>query len=203
MNIYLKLEGILSILFVLLLIFSFDTPAMAIMTVIAAAIHEFGHIVTMSVTCGMDFSLPEGRLYGFSIKSKKNLSYKQELAILLGGPLANLFATIISLLLSPLCPRFWRLFSLVNFLTMSSNLLPINKYDGYKCLECVAAIKSRDYKSTLLILRRISFITSTFIAFFSLYLILKIGTGYWIFIIMLSEILNFMKKGKNAQKNEQ
>ena len=191
MKILLKIEGILCMLFVALFIFSFEKPNMAFATIISALIHEIGHILALYFLGGIEFSLPKGRLDGFRIYTRKMLSYKEELIVLLAGPTANF---VIFLLFIFWQNEFAFLMAGVNLLTMLSNLMPISRYDGYKALECIFSMKSKDistYQDTLL---KISFAFSVVLTFFSLYLILKLGTGYFIFGIFICNLLKTISK---------
>ena len=178
-------------LFVTLFIFSFEKPAMAFATIISALIHEIGHIIALYFLGGIEFSMPKGKLDGFRIYTKKILSYKKELIVLLAGPIANFIVFLLFI--------FWQnefafLIASVNFLTMLSNLMPVSRYDGYKALECIFAMRSKDITSYQPTLSKISFAFSVILAFFSLYLILKLGTGYFIFGVFIYNLIKTISK---------
>ncbi|MBE6644052.1 MAG: hypothetical protein E7612_01580 [Ruminococcaceae bacterium] len=187
-------EQTLTLLFWVILTFGFDTPSVAILTVIAALIHEAGHILVLYTLNKSSCALPRAKLSGFRIKTGI-LSYKEELYSALAGPLFNLWTGAFSLLISK--SPLLSIFSLLNFMTAISNLLPIKGYDGYKALSCFLMIISRDGSKFESVLRLISFLLSCLLTFFSLFLILKIGEGYWIFFIffsiLFSEIVDNIK----------
>ena len=89
-------DRFLPALFWMLVIFGFDAPSVGIITLIAAALHELGHI-TAIVLLGKRARAPSGRLNGLKIRVG-SCGYKELFLILFAGPLANLF---FALLLSP------------------------------------------------------------------------------------------------------
>ena len=190
MKILIKMEAILYIFFLILFIYSFEEKQIATMTILAAIIHECGHLFLLCLISNVKFSLPKGHISGFRITVANSLSYKNELLVLLGGPLANLlFFLLFFSLDGPLAS-----FAAINFLTMLSNMLPIEKYDGYKILDCILSVKFRSYARAAIILSNISFAFCCITCFFSLYLILKLGTGYWIFTILTYNIIKSISK---------
>ncbi len=202
MKIFLKLEGLLSITFVVLFIFSFDEYRIAMMTIIAAVIHELGHIFAMVYICKMKFAMPRGSLDGFRIYAKGNMSYKQEMIIIIAGPLANLISSVFFFAISSFYGEFFLEFATVNILTMASNLMPIEKYDGYKFLSCILSLLLKSYHTSQFFLDTLSFSFSAILCFFSLYLILKIGTGYLLFAVLIINLLKFISQRLKRLKNE-
>ena len=68
---------VLPIFFWLFLIFGFDEPSMALWTIIAAVIHESGHIIYIISKKKLRLNI-RGVLSGFRIKTNSLLSYKEE-----------------------------------------------------------------------------------------------------------------------------
>lgn len=174
---------ILPLSFWLVLIFAFDEPYIAILTLISAAIHELGHIIALVVLSKRYVFF--GVSSGLRLSAKENLSYKEEFIVALCGPLINVFTFI---LLSPLIllgfGEYTEFFGLINLFTAISNLIPIEGYDGYRIAEClVNQYMSR--KIPLLSLRAISFLLSALLCIVALYLIRSFDGGYWIFFIFL------------------
>ena len=193
---FLKLlcDSILPIIFWISLIFGFDVPYAAILTIISAIIHEGGHILAIYIISGKGIA-PRGHSTGFRIKRTEALSYKEEIAILLSGPLANVTVFLISLLFGGAMSGYIRLFGLLNLATGLSNLLPIEGYDGYGALrEFLSAWGKHSFIKALEIL---SFTVSVAITFIALHIIDRIGEGYWIFglffFTVISKIGNFGK----------
>ena len=94
-----KTEAILSLLFIVLIIFSFDTVPVAIMTILSALIHELGHLTPLLLSKGEIPSLPSGKLNGLRIRIKKQLSYKEEVVVLICGTLFNLLFSAVFFIL--------------------------------------------------------------------------------------------------------
>ena len=188
------LERILSAVFLLFIIYGFDTPALASMTVIAAFIHECGHLAAIMITRKEKISAPSPVLSGLRIKRGAILSYNEEILISLGGPLIN--ASVFLLTLIPMKSHFsdyLSSFGLVNLITALSNLLPIEGYDGYKILRA-ALHKSRLDGWADEILFCLSLFFSAHLTFLSLYFILRFAEGFWIFSIFFASLLSIVKK---------
>lgn len=186
--------SVLPIVFWVSMIFGFDLTYIAVLTLTAAAIHELGHYTAIFI-----FSKKGDDLYvkpsGFRIKRSESLSYKKEILILLFGPFANILFFILSIISTRFFGDYIRTFGYINLATGISNLLPLEGYDGYGALKELFASHYRgDLISRLEIL---SFIFSIFLTFISLYLIDRLGEGYWIFGIffcaMLSKLASFGK----------
>lgn len=198
-------DTLIPIAFWVIIMFGFDSVSVTIMTLLSAAIHEFGHIAVISQISGQKVSLPIPKVSGMRIKPSRILSYKEEILVAFGGPCANL---VFSALLIP----FYRIshgyavtFAIINLMTALSNLLPVSGFDGYKIALAAASLKFGSEHSER-ILHVFSFIFSSVSVFVSLYLILKIGEGYWIFgiffIAMLSEVFKRNKLVKTKNKRD-
>ncbi len=183
----------LAMVFWVSLMLGFDDIKMTVLTVSAAVIHEGGHIAALALLCKKGFSLPRAVASGFRIKSKTPLSYKEEITVCLCGPLINVFAFILS-------ARFFPDFAVINLATAISNLLPLSDYDGGKILFDSVALK-RGIESAEKILPDVSLVFSSAALFLSLFLILKLNGGYWIFfvffIITVRQIFLFQNHTKN------
>ena len=178
---------ILSGFFWILLLFAFDEGGSGILTVCAAIIHEFGHCAAHFLI-GAGTALPHASLCGFGLLPRRMLSYKEEIFVAAGGPLANLLTF---LLLLPLYPSEWaEPFALINLLCAASNLLPVKSYDGYRILS--ATLSLFEITSASVIIDAISFIIASAAVLISLYAIYFFDAGYWIFgvffIFLLKEV---------------
>ena len=185
---------ILPMIFWILVLFGFDKPYVAVLTILAAVLHEIGHFIPIYfLKC--DTGTPIGHFSGFRIKEKRLTSYKEEILILASGPLANLLTF---LLLLPFISRlvYLRMFAYVNLATAISNLLPIKNYDGYSIGVELSRMYSKEGVTNFL--DSLSFLISGTFAFTALYLMYYHDTGYWIFGLftasMLSEISQRLKK---------
>ncbi len=187
------LNRTLPLVFWLLLIFGFDTPTLATLTLIAAFIHELGHFFFGSPSAALRI-FPHSS--GFRIKAAAMMSYKKEALLIIGGPAFNFLAAGISSLLGMLFVEngYFPLFSAINVMTAASNLLPVSGYDGYRFAECLILEYSKNAERGLEILCTASFVFTTVLMFLSLYLILKIGEAYWIFAVLFVTFLLGLKK---------
>jgi Zn-dependent protease len=173
----------------------FSDIIMTLQTLLAAALHELGHIFVI-ILLNKDFSLPKAVMTGLRIKTDTPLSYKDEALVCLGGPMINL---LFALLFCGCANEF----AVINLATALSNLIPLPEQDGYRILYDILVWKG-DYEKAEFRIRRIALIFSSIALFLSLFLILKLNGGYWIFSIFffvtIKEILFFQNKSKNENK---
>ena len=186
--------SVLPILFWLFLIFGFDAPYVAVLTVISAISHELGHCIAISVFTGKDGRV-RGHSSGFRIKRSESVSYGKEIAILLAGPTVNL---VLFLLLCPFLDNlsgYLGTFAFINLATGISNLLPLEGYDGYGAISEI--MRSFGRADLIKHLECFSFILSIAVTFISLYLIDRFGEGFWIFglffFTVVSKVISFGK----------
>lgn len=181
---------LLPMLFWVLLLFGFDKPYIAIITILSALLHETGHYAAILAT-KCDTGTPVGHFSGFRIRERRVTSYCEEIAILLAGPLANFG---VFLLLIPFLARggYLATFSLINLATAISNLLPIKGYDGHSALREFA--RMRGWEHFVTVLDSISFILCSLFATVALYLMYRHDAGYWIYGIFMASILSEMRK---------
>lgn len=186
--------SVLPIVFWVSLIFGFDTPYIAVLTLISAAVHEFGHGIAISLFAKGGASI-RGHASGFRIKEGQMLPYAHEIAILLCGPLANILLFLITLPFAEAMSGYVRILGYVNLATGISNLLPFEGYDGYGALCTV--FSSRGNEHLIKRLEVCSFLLSILITFAALHLIDTLGEGYWIFglffFTVLSKLANLAK----------
>lgn len=187
-------SSVLPVIFWVLLIFGFDAPYIAILTIITAAVHELGHITAIIVLDGAA-ALPRGHLSGFRIRRRRALAYRAEIAVLLAGPMLNVALFLLTLPFFRLCNGYVAMLGAISLATALSNLLPIEGYDGYGVL--YQLFSSREMNGAVRALESLSFIFSVVLTFLSLYLIDKFGSGYWIFsIFFFSTVTKIIKMEK-------
>ena len=179
------ITGILPGLFWFFLIFAFDTPAIAILTLCAAAFHELFHIIAL-IAVNKQSGI-NGSYAGLRISVFGHMSYKEELAVSLAGPLSNILLGVILLLFFG-TEEYLVIFGVVNLLTGASNLLPINSYDGHRILLCTLSLIFGCEKA-FFITKWVSFFVLTLLCFFSLYVIGKLNAGYFIFLVFFTYFL--------------
>ena len=192
---------VLPCVFWILLIFGFDLPYIAVITLICALIHELGHIVALCIMCG-GFNL-KTVANGLRLRAAPQISYKNEIIISAAGPVANL------LMFTVLFPfysynEYLLSFGVINFMTAISNLLPIESYDGYRIISSSALLLGLG-DGWINMLKKISFILISLFSFTALYFMKKLDAGYWIFFIFVAILIKTIKNDKNvffARKNE-
>ena len=176
----------LGALFWIAVMLAFDSPFICILTLIAAGIHECGHILAALALGRWSISAPRATLEGLKIDTGAALSYKEEAIIAAAGPGANILAAALSL---PFCRGGYALsFLLINLLSALSNLLPLGTYDGGRIAG--ALLHSRfDTDRAVGITDTLSLLTSFLLALLSLILIMQLGEGYWIFGVFFAIFL--------------
>ncbi len=199
MKILCLLERMLTVLFWILLMFGFDAPRTALLTLIAAIIHEAGHILAGAVLFGGERMIPKGAFSGFRIL-RGGMSYKDELILASTGPLTNI---VIYILCLPFCRSDTASeFALLNLLTALSNLIPIYGYDGYRMLSCAISLLLPRPSAALRGLWCLSFLLAALFVFISLYIMLILGEGYWLFGVSFGLLLSFILERLKLQNQE-
>jgi hypothetical protein len=187
-------ESILPIIFWVSLIFGFDTPYVAVLTIISAVAHELGHCAAIYLLSG-EIGRVRGHSSGLRIKRGEALAYKREIMILLAGPSVNLALFLILSLFGNAMAGYIRIFAFINLATGLSNLMPFEGYDGYGAI--CEALRSVGKNGAVKHLETFSFVISIGISFIALYLIERYGEGYWIFglffFTVLSKLVNLGK----------
>ena len=188
-------------LFWILLLLALDSPWIAVITLLCAALHEIGHIFVASLVLRRDITMPRAVIYGLRIDTGGIISYKDELLIALGGPFANLlifFALMPFLSLS----EYVTAFAFINLLTAISNLIPLRSYDGQRVILCAISSFATPHLAEAVI-HCITLILSATGCFISLFLIGRIGDGYWIFGVFFISFLNeIFANRKNSFTNK-
>lgn len=186
-----KMNELLPIFFFVFLIFGFEEPLMATVTILSALIHEVGHISYLLFAKRLPLNI-RGVLSGFRIRANNKLTYDQTMLTYLFGPLFNLLVFVVTALLSLIFGKLFALISIINLATALSNLLPIEGYDGYGILYTL--IQKREMENIWLRpLYRLSSALIFLFCIFSLYLIDRQGGGYWIFAIFFISMLKCIK----------
>lgn len=113
-------------------VLSLNVPSNILITVFSSFLHETGHLIAMTLS-GNRPDAVRLELTGLNIKRTENvrISLKNEILISLGGPLIN--AAVFIVCTFALC--FYKsktilIFSAVNLILMTFNLLPVKRLDG-------------------------------------------------------------------------
>ena len=169
----------------------FDRSGLAAMSLLAAALHEIGHLVAaraMHISIGaMRFDLLGARI---DVKGRI-LSYGEEWLLCASGPLSSLVFSLVG-------SFFWShsklaiAFSCASLLLGLLNLLPIQTFDGGRMLEC-ALLSFTSPKRTSDVLRGCTFFFLWLLWAFSAYLMIKIADGISLFFFTLTLLARFFE----------
>ncbi len=185
-QIFKQIMAFLPSLFWLLLIYGFDEPLPAGITVICALLHELGHITFLLLKNNGKLHI-RSTLSGFRIKRYLTHSYIEDAWLYASGPIANILSAVLILSFPNLPYDYKELFISLNLVTAISNLLPIRTYDGYGII--FSLLMHYEAKDTFLsLLYIVSFFLTAILSFLSLYIVSRIGNSYWmagLFIVML------------------
>ena len=201
-RIFSALLGFLPLIFWILLIFSLESASVAVLTLACALIHETGHEIFILMKTGQ-INIPSGRVNGFVIRerSARMMSYGDEAMLYLSGPLANIAAAVASLLLRALIGDYAELIVAMNIATALSSLIPVEGYDGYGALKCIMHEHLSDNTATRA-LSIISFTLTAALSTVALYIMDRLGEGYWIFAIFTASLIGAISKALKIQKTE-
>ncbi|MBO5946360.1 MAG: hypothetical protein J6Q69_07120 [Clostridia bacterium] len=189
-------DKILPALFFISVMLAFDAPALAIMTVLCAALHEIGHLGAALMVSQRNLPLPRATVFGFKIDTGALLSYNEELFIALGGPLVN--AALFLLLLPFFFIEYIKILAVFNLFCALSNLIPIRGYDGFRILNTLLVRRDGGSDAARL-LGQLSALLSGVGALVFLAFLMIFGEGYWIFTLFFAALMREIAKNT---KNE-
>lgn len=172
-----------AILMLLVLVLSHSYISLA--ALIAAALHELGHIVAARI-CKAPLDELKLGIFGASLFTKKEIgSYKDELTIALAGPAVNLICAAFIMLFGKSTGEFGQMFLAGSLFLGILNLLPITDFDGGRVLFCLVALKY-SLNSARSLLRISSFLLIFVLWSLSVYLILRLGASLSLFVFSAS-----------------
>ena len=183
-------------LFIMLLC---DKSGLAAMSLLAAGLHEIGHLIAasaMEIPIGaMRFDLLGARI---DVKGRM-LSYGEEWLLCASGPFSSLVFSVIG-------SFFWShtslavAFSCASLLLGLLNLLPIQTFDGGRMLEC-ALLSFTTPQKTGSVLRGCTFFFLWLLWAFSAYLMIKIADGISLFFFTLALLARFFEGWERKKRN--
>lgn len=179
----------LPVIFWISVIFGFEEPKIGVISIIAALIHECGHVAFLRLKNAGSNGV-RGVISGFRIRSSSLLSYREEILLYLSGPLANIVAAIIFSLFRG---ETAALLCTLNIATAISNLIPVEGYDGYGALHTLAE-QSNPGGICIRLLEIVSSVIIFSFCILSIYFIDRFGSGYWIFAIFFASMLRQLGK---------
>ena len=163
--------------------------------ILAAAIHEFGHLAAAMVLGIRLRSLEIGPL-GATIRVCEGLiSYKKEWLLCFSGPLFNLVSAAMVAFLIPQ-NEFSRLFCPISMIIALLNLLPLRGFDGGRMLGAAVGYVAGP-RVAARALSYLSLITVIGLWIFSVYLLLRFGASLSLFVFTVTVFYRiFIEKEK-------
>lgn len=181
------------------LMFLYDTSGTAAVSVCAALLHEMGHLLCLFWYGETPQSLKLG-LAGMEIVRAKGqrLSFPQEIAVSLAGPMVNLILFTLLAALSGWGRNVHMMeAAMVNLLLALFNLLPVSALDGgralyfFLCRLCTASAAQR----TVTICSVVCLLPCAFVGF---YLLLQ--SGYNFSLLLVTVYLCFLLAARPVQE---
>ena len=168
--------GVLSVLFWILLAFGLEEGWVAGLSVIAATVHEGAHAAVMAVT--KRGGGVRGNVGGFRIRTEGG---RQSALLFLSGSVANFMLAAAAVPFLVFGASEYALgFALINIATGLTNLLPIRGFDGYGLIRHILDERCAR-RGWYDLLSGVSFGITVAFLLFSLYLLARVGEGYWTF----------------------
>ena len=186
-------------------LFAFDKPIDAILSLIAIAVHEGGHVFALT-SCGTRTRL-SARADGLRLEAPLAMPPKRRAALLLAGPLANFVAAALLLLMAKIMPfagDYLRRAAALEGAYAIANLLPVRGFDGFGLIDSLIGCVS-DSERHAPILEGISLVFCIALTYLSLYLMASHNGGYWVgfaFLSKTAEHIFFDKKVICEKKRE-
>ncbi|MBR3996274.1 MAG: hypothetical protein IKI97_13490 [Clostridia bacterium] len=133
--------SVFALMLVLIILFSVDS-VFFIVAILGALLHEVAHLIAMKL-CGAKIIRISIYPFGADIKADTlGLTYKEEIAVALAGPLMSLFASAVAFLFLHFGTYIYVLaFAVSNFLFFAVNILPVRGLDGGRVLFSALMIK--------------------------------------------------------------
>ncbi len=161
-----------------------ESSKMMVYGLSAALIHELGHILVMIFVGSKPSEIAFG-VFDVNIKDydRNKRNYVQDIFILIGGPLANLFGVGILYLLHYVMGSQNTVLSISeNLFLCVFNLLPIESLDGGQILYIFLSSKFDEHKSVV-ILKFVSFVILFPLAIIGFYILLKSKNNFSLLLI--------------------
>ena len=193
-----KLCHFLFLLFLILILYGFDSRAFAHLSLISAGIHEIAHVLIGVFTAKID--APRTAFDGLRLPLSLIKSTRTaELLTTIAGPSANLLCALFMLSNSPYLYEF----GAISLITAIANLLPCHGNDGYRILDILLSRGGLSSYST--VLDCLSLFNSAAILFFALFASYQTGSALWlssVYLVYTVLELEKMRKAAFFRKNE-
>ncbi|MBQ8848823.1 MAG: M50 family metallopeptidase [Clostridia bacterium] len=176
--------GFFSVMLFLSLLLTHSYFALA--AFVAVTLHELGHIFVAKL-CKIKFSECKIGIFGAGLTPiSSDYSYKNEILLCLGGPVANIICAVVAILVySFFVNEFTEYFILSSLILALSNLLPIKDFDGGRILYSLLCILKDPYIADRA-LSAISFVIIFLLWIISVYFLMIASANLSLFIFSLS-----------------
>ncbi|MBE6707031.1 MAG: hypothetical protein E7577_05255 [Ruminococcaceae bacterium] len=173
--------GIFAILMIITL--SIASPHFFLPVICSIALHELGHIL-MAKICKIQFRELKLGIFGAALSPQNYLySYKKEILLCLGGPLANFLSAFAVSVFFDTQP--FEYFKMCSFALGLLNLLPVSGFDGGRIFSALLSILFSP-RTVQTVSKVISFALIFTLWCFSVYLLIKIASSLSLFMFSLS-----------------
>lgn len=172
----------------------FSHSYLSLSALLAATLHELGHIIAAKIC-----SVPMGELklgiFGASLKPSFSLSsYPKEIFLAAAGPFVNLLTFLIFSNQMESQNEFVRMFLVSSLFLGVLNLLPIEDLDGGRILKCVLLFKLSPQPAEALC-KVLSFLVVFSLWALSVYLLLRLSASLSLFVFSLALFSKIFLKG--------
>ena len=192
-----KVERGLFAAFLCCVLLAFNAVYVAVLTLVVLLWHEGGHLFVL--WC-LRRRVRGVRVSAGGLRMRTGaLSYREELLVAAGGPLANLAGALFTLPFLRLDRAYFGTLLVLHLLTALSNLLPVGGRDGERILRALLCLSGR-WEWLPGLLSALSFLLEATLCFLSLYLVLRLGEGYAVAATFLFGTLSALRGSKNEQK---
>ena len=158
-----------------------SSSRLSLAALLAAALHELGHIL-MARLSGQPISELKIGIFGAAASIKTPISsYGAEIAVALAGPLVNLLCALLTLPFIFQSGEIIKMFFASSLFLGVLNLLPISDFDGGRIFFCLLALCIPVYAAKRM-LDASSFVFVFSLWTLSVYLLLRLGASLSLFV---------------------
>lgn len=190
--------GFLWVLMLLCLIGS--NLSVALPALLAATLHELGHI-GMAKLCGVSLGELKLGIFGAGLSPSHSISYPQEILLCIAGPMTNFLTVFLLRTIGCSNTAFGGTLILSSFALGSLNLLPIRDFDGGRIFGAfLCLIRSPTFSERVISI--LSYSLVFLLWSFSLYLLLRTSNSLSLFVFSLALFCKLFEISPSFKKSE-
>lgn len=181
---------------ILIVMLVFDRTGICFLTLLAAFLHECGHLLAARL---LKIPLGELRLDFLGARmevSGRMMSYGEEWLLSAAGPITSLLLAALGALLWNVSEHA-QIFSCASLVLGLLNLLPIRTFDGGRMMEC-ALLRFADPCVVRVIMRACSFLFLFLLWAIAVYFLLRAGDGLSLLCFSMSLLFRFFDGEKSG-----